>query len=193
MSWWYLLLGALPLIVYALIEWKWGLKAGVLAAIFIGILEFILTYFLLGIFDPTIMFALVLLSLLGSISIVSKKPIFFLLQPAFLGFGFAVILFYFQYWDTPLMIKYLDRMQHVPELADHMKLLATPEMRMVLTKVCNDLIYVCLIHAILMVIVAFKCNRVVWLVARVPGFWFLVIGSMLLRFYVSRDSLAPIQ
>ena len=178
--WWLVLLGTLPLVLYAVVEWKYGMKAGVIAAIVLALLELAFTYFYLDIWDPSIAIAIVLLAGLGALSLIFKKPIFIRLLPAIMDVALAGIVAYFQYWDTPIAIKYMDRVSALPDF-QNVEMFSHPGYRALMVKICGDLIITCLLHAAIMVYVAFKGSRLVWILVGQVGFWVMLILGVLLR------------
>jgi isopentenyldiphosphate isomerase/intracellular septation protein A len=84
--------GFLPLIIFVVADSIWGTKIGLIVAVGVGIIEFLISFFREKIVDKFILLDLVLIVALGLISILLENEIFFKLKPALIEFIFCIIL-----------------------------------------------------------------------------------------------------
>lgn len=172
-SWSALLQGILPLLVFVIVDVFAGLKWGVIAAIVFAFGEVGLTYAMFGELDQTTVIAALLVTVLGWLSIKMNNPKFFKFQPVALSVLLAAILAYFQYFDVPLVLKYLDR-HSVLVPAEMRAMMGDPLMRKRMGDVCGDFIYLLLAHAAIVAYAALRMSNVMWLIMRGVGFYLLV-------------------
>ena len=84
--------GFFPLLVFIAADAIWGTKIGLIVAVVVGILEFIVSYFKEKIVDKFILLDVGLIVVLGVVSILLENEIFFKLKPALIELIFCVIL-----------------------------------------------------------------------------------------------------
>ena len=70
---------------------------------------------------------------MGFISVKKDNPLFFKLQPLITGLVLALVIAYFQFFDTPLGVKYLPKMKKLvdPEMAS---MLDDPKFLLIMSK-----------------------------------------------------------
>jgi len=84
--------GFLPLIIFIVADSIWGTKIGLIVAVGVGILQFLVSYIREKIIDKFILLDLGLIVTLGLISLLLDNDIFFKLKPALIEFIFCIIL-----------------------------------------------------------------------------------------------------
>jgi isopentenyldiphosphate isomerase/intracellular septation protein A len=84
--------GFLPLIIFVVADSIWGTRIGLIIAVAVGILEFLVSYFKEKIIDKFILLDLGLIVALGLVSIWLENEIFFKLKPALIELIFCIIL-----------------------------------------------------------------------------------------------------
>jgi intracellular septation protein A len=87
-----LLFGLLPLLVFVILDSLKGMKAGIIGAFILCFLELFYTLYQFGTVDSLTIGTFVLVLIFGFISLKTKNPIFFKLQPAILGLILGLIL-----------------------------------------------------------------------------------------------------
>ncbi|MFA5326933.1 MAG: NUDIX domain-containing protein [Prolixibacteraceae bacterium] len=87
-----LLPGFIPLFVFIAIDEIWGTRAGLVAALFIGIAEMLWIWFKERRFDKFVLFDTGLLVVLGSVSILLNNDIFFKLKPGLVELILCAVL-----------------------------------------------------------------------------------------------------
>lgn len=93
----------LPLLIYAFVESKWGMRAGVMAGMVLA--TFVVAWMLwrLGSWDYLTIFDLSLIYLLGGTSLYFKDSRLFRYQPAAIGIITSIYIFILQYLGTPFL------------------------------------------------------------------------------------------
>jgi intracellular septation protein A len=177
MSWGVILQGLLPLVVFFLVDMFAGMTWGVIAAIVFAVAEIGITWWMTGEVDSTTLMASALVIGMGLLSLQLEDPRVFKFQPVILGVLFAAILAYYQWFDTPLMLKLLDRKSvFVPEqmrqMAQH------PEVRRRMSLMCGDMIWMFLIHAGMVAYAALNMSTGTWLLVRGAGIYVLMAVLM---------------
>lgn len=161
-----ILAGLVPLIFFAVGLKKKGLNQGVWAGCAAACFELVLVYFWLGEIDYTVVFAIFLFLTLGMISVKSKNELFFKLQPSFMFFGFAVLIFYHQFFDEPILLKYFVRYKdQLPQMLLD-KLQYIPNMEKIFVNQSFGFGVSCLLSCVIMYFAATKLPMKWWLILR---------------------------
>jgi len=84
--------GFLPLLIFIAADAIWGTRIGLIVAVAVGIVEFIISYIKEKIIDKFILLDVGLIVALGLISILLENDIFFKLKPALIELIFSAIL-----------------------------------------------------------------------------------------------------
>ncbi len=181
-----LLIGLLPMILFVLVDYYTrNLRTSIITAITTAAAMGGVTWWLMGEFDYEVVVIVVTMLVTGLISIKLKTPVYFKLQPVVTGIILAAVLAYFQYFDTPLMIKMLPKLRTMLDNAD----LALPPEQLALmfddsripffTRMTQHLMLWLLIHAALVAYCALKTRNSIWLLVKACGLPFITGGALL--------------
>lgn len=185
MSWGMLLQGILPLVVFAIVDIFAGVKWGVAAAMVIAAIEVGGTWWVSGEIDSTTVVSALLVIVLGGLSWWLDDPRFFKFQPVVLGVAMAGILAWYQWFDTPLMLKLMER-QSIMVPPEMREMAANPVVREMISRVSGDLVWFFLIHAALVAWAALRMSTMWWLVIRGVGFYVLLAALMVVEIVRAR-------
>ena len=173
--------GLLPLIVFAVVDLFAGMNVAIAAAMVVGILEIIWSWYTFNEVDQTSWISLGLIVIMGLISIRMRSDKLFKLQPVTMALVFAVTLAWFQVVGDPLMV------QMMPKIA---RLLPEENQWMVhdpvtLKRMARlDLMFVgaFLAHAGLVAWTALRKTTMHWLIARAAGFYAIAAVVLFINF-----------
>ena len=181
-----LLVSLVPMVLFVLVDYfTRSLRAGIITAVVTAAAMGGLMWWLMGEFDYEVIVIVATMLITGLISIKFKTPVFFKLQPVITGLILAAVLAYFQYFDTPLMVKMLPKLRTMIENIDSS--LPAEQLDMLLddsripffTRLTQYMIIWLLAHAALVAVCALKTTNTIWLLAKAIGLPFVVIGSLL--------------
>ena len=181
-----LLVGLIPMILFVLVDYfTRSLRASIITAVITAAAMGGVTWWLMGEFDYEIVVIVVTMLVTGLISIKLKTPVYFKFQPVITGVILAGVLAYFQYFDTPLMVKMLPKLRTMLDNID----LTLPSEQLALmfddsripffTRMTQHLMLWLLIHAALVAFCALKTRNSVWLLAKAIGLPFVTAGALL--------------
>jgi intracellular septation protein A len=170
----YFLMILIPLIAFVAIDAFAGLRAGVIAAMLLAVAVFGANLYITGFFEWSSLIEPVLILALGGITLRFKNPRFFKFQPVVTNGAVAILLAYYQIFDTPFLQKYLPLMAHTlpPE---SQSILTNPLFIEAMGKLSHHLIYFMIAHGILMTWTALKTNNWWWLVSRLAAYPLLFV------------------
>lgn len=158
------LLNILPIILFVFIEIKYGLKAGIIAAILLGIGLAFWTYAQTGMFDNFLFLEIGFLIVLGAISIHMKNSKYFKFQPMVIGLCLTAYMLYLQIFAEPVLIHYLPMATAMqPELAE---VLQQPQVLQLFATISLHLIPLFFFHALWVGYAAVYWGSMPWLLAR---------------------------
>lgn len=100
----------LPLILYVVVELKYGMHAGIVVAVASSIFIGLYGFFVWRDLDPMLLTEIVLLMILGAVSYKFNSSTYFKLQPTIIGVVMALYLGYFQIFDTPVLVRMMPLM-----------------------------------------------------------------------------------
>lgn len=179
MSAWMLLMIIVPYLMYVFIDHKYGLKAGIIAAILIVIGFGFFIFAKTGSLDELFFLDAGFIIGLGALSIKMRDSRWFKLQPTIVDCIFAAYIFYLQIFSVPLMVRYLPTMEAFIDDPGLLALLQTDGMKMMLGNLSRDAGFALIIHAAINAFAALKLSNVMWLLARVSIFpIFILLGAM---------------
>ena len=181
-----LLVGLIPMILFVLVDYfTRSLRASIITAVITAAAMGGVTWWLMGEFDYEVVVIVVTMLVTGLISIKLKTPVYFKFQPVITGVILAGVLAYFQYFDTPLMVKMLPKLRTMLDNID----LTLPSEQLALmfddsripffTRMTQHLMLWLLIHAALVACCALKTRNSVWLLAKAIGLPFVTAGALL--------------
>jgi hypothetical protein len=183
MSWTLILQGFLPLLVFVIVDTFAGLRAGIIAALVFAIADGAWEYHTTGEIGSITWVSVGLIVVLGAIAIRVNDSRFFKFQPVLVGVILACVLAYYQWFDTPFLVKMAPMIGRLapPEVAAQIN---NPIMTERLAKISGQLIGLYLIHATLIAVTALRAGNVAWIVMRGVGFWVLFGLLMLFDSYL---------
>ena len=178
-----------PLVLFVLVDYYTrSIKAGVVSAVASAVAMGGVAYWLMGQFDYEVIVIVATMLLMGAISIKMNNPVYFKFQPVVTGIVLAVILAYFQWYDTPLLVKMLPKM--LERMAEHQLVnpqvlahLRSKEQMASLVSINRNIIFLILIHAGFVAYSALKLRNSLWLLVKAAGLPFIVLGCFLLKFF----------
>lgn len=175
---WLFLLTFVPFVLYVIVDAYKGLKSGVIAAVIMGLVASGIFFFVLETFDLPTIFLVVLMVGMSFISVKKDNPLFFKLQPLITGLVLALVFAYFQFFDTPLGVKYLPKMKKLvdPEMAS---MLDDPKFLLIMSNMSFYIIFWIVAHAVLMGYAAVRWNNRWWLFWKAIGIPFISLGTFL--------------
>ena len=181
----------LPLIIFVLVDYYTrSLKAGVISAIAMATLMGGVSTWLLGKFDIEAIIIVITMLATGLIAIKTNSPLYFKFQPVITGVIFAAMLAYFQWFDTPLLVKMmpelLKKLHDGKLISDavyaHMSSDAATAM---IYRFNRNIIFMMLIHAGLVAIAALRWRNLYWLMVKAAGIPLIAAGCLALEVIAS--------
>lgn len=171
--------GILPIIVFVILDSITSKKTAIISAVGLAFAELLFTLIKYHTIDELTVLSVLLAVVFGWLSIKKNNDLYFKLQPAVLGFFFAMSFFFFYYvLHKPLfnfMIdKYLDN-NIEPLLHGRIRKEDFMEIMRVMSR---DLGWWILGHACLTAYAAIRLSKWWWFVIRVPFFYILLFIAM---------------
>jgi hypothetical protein len=168
-----LIYGFAPLLVYILVDYWKGFRAGVLAAIVVSLFVLTFDYIQTRSFDFFVVGETSLIVALGYVSLKMNKDRYFKFQPAVVGAIFSAIFAYFQFFDKPLLVLYIPRIEQFllagtqaqpadAEVVRMLELLKEPAIVDMFGRMSGACILLFLAHSMLMVYAALRCSTGAW-------------------------------
>lgn len=114
MTWFPLVLGLLPIVLFVVGDLAAGMRAGASVAIVAALAELVFSYFYFGELDGASVGTAVLVVLLGAVTLYMDHPLYLKLQPAVVAAVLGLFLVYFQVAGEPYLV------QMVPKLSAFM-------------------------------------------------------------------------
>lgn len=170
------LLNLLPIVVFVVVDMWADAKTGILAALALSICVVLWSYWSLGSFDPMSLCEAGLILVLGAVSLKLDSSIYFKLQPAVLGIIISLYIAYFQFFDTPLMVRYLPLMSKMNPEMETLK--NDPSFLVFLTKASGHFIIVFAVHAAMVLFAALRLSNKMWLAARLMIYPMLILSML---------------
>jgi hypothetical protein len=170
-------LGILPLLLFVVVDIKYGMKAGIVTAVVVALILGIWMYIKTGQVDPIAVFEIAFLIVLGAISVKLKNSKFFKFQPTIIGIMIALYIGYLQFFVEPILIHY--RPMAVALRPEMEQLLMSPHMTTLFTIISLHLIPLFFIHALMCGYAALKLGNMAWIFTRILVYPML-IGVMLI-------------
>lgn len=175
---WLWVITLVPLIIYVIVDFYSGLKSGVIAAVATGALTAGFVWWLLGELDWEAIFIVVVMATSGWISVKKNNPVVFKLQPVITGGAVVIYLAWYQFFDTPYLLKAWPKMQTLlPQ--DQVAMYATPEGQKYLINFTLYFLIWAFIHTLLVAWAALKKSNKVWIIVKGLGIPFILFGSIL--------------
>ena len=176
----------IPMILFVLIDYfTRNLKASIITAIVTAAAMGGLMWWLMGEFDYEVLVIVATMLVMGLISIKLKTPVYFKFQPVITGVILAGMLAYFQYFDTPLMVKMMPKLR---TMFDNFNIGIQPEQLEYLldnsripffARLTQHMMIWLLLHAALVAVCALKTRNAIWLLAKAIGLPLVAGGTLL--------------
>ena len=180
-----ILLGILPLFVFVIVDSFAGLRAGLISAILLSIAELVFSLYYFGEIDAVTWASFALVAVMAAVSYYKKTALHIKLQPVILSTGIGILLLTYQMMGKPLLldlaIKYKTMLP--PE---QQAIIATEQMRAVLTGASLSLGIAHFIHAALVLWAALKLSNWWWIVFRAVLYYVLMIGACVISAFIYR-------
>jgi isopentenyldiphosphate isomerase/intracellular septation protein A len=161
--------GFIPLFIFIIVDMFYGTEIGLIAAMTIGLGEFIYYYIRYRKVEKFVLFDIVLILFLGVISLLLQDAIFFKLKPALIELILAILLGVHAFSDTPLLMRlgqrYLKGIQF------------SAVQQTMLKKLTGLLFWIVLIHTGLIIYAAFYLSDEAW--AFISGGLFYIIFGLI--------------
>jgi intracellular septation protein len=179
-SWTILLYGLVPLAAFVVVDVFAGIKAGFIMAVLLSIGEIFVMHQSTGSWDPISFVAAALIIVLGGVSIRLGNSTYFKFQPVIVCLALAGFVTYLQFFDTPVVYRYLPVLKEVSP-SEVKQYLEDKVFLETLNSLFNWVIAVILIHGALMAYAALRWGNVTWLIVRGIGFWVLSIVMVIIQ------------
>ena len=173
-----LLFGVLPLVIFVIIDSFFGLEEGVISALVFAFFEVAYSYYKFRKIDALTWGSLFFVGLFGLLSLYTADPLFFKLQPVFLGSIFCGVLFISQFVGQPLLVLMSKKYHHIfpPAVGRKMN---HPFIVEKLKKLNLYLGFGLLLHSLAVAYAAFYLSEWWWLGIRGVGLY-VVMGACVL-------------
>lgn len=179
MNGWMIFLTVFPLVIYVVVDSYAGLKTGIWSAVAVSALVTAGFFILIGGIEWEGLFVFLLMVGSAYLSVTKEDPIYFKLQPMLTGIGSASVMAYYQFFDQPLIVKFLPQMKKMVTNLEHRALLDDPNVLKVMISLNLYLIVFSFLHALLMAFAALKWSNTWWIVMKAAGVPFVVGCSFL--------------
>ena len=181
-----LLIGLIPMVLFVLVDYfTRDLRTSIITAVITAAAMGGVTWWLMGKFDYEVVVIVVTMLVTGLISIKLKTPVYFKFQPVITGVILAAVLAYFQYFDTPLMVKMLPKLRTMLDNADlalqpeQLELMFDDSHVPLFARMTQHMMIWLLIHATLVAFCALKTRNSVWLLVKAIGLPLVTGGTLL--------------
>ncbi|MBC7661269.1 MAG: septation protein IspZ [Chitinophagaceae bacterium] len=176
----------LPLLIYILVDYFKGFKAGILAAIGAALFMLVWDYATTGTIDQFSLGESFLIVLLGVISLKMDNERFFKFQPTVTALVIAGVFAFFEFRGEPLMIRYIPQMEKIfagkgPATGDvkvFLDHLHDPQMLKTMARLSRAMIFLFLGHAAIMAYAALFWSTGKWFAWRLAVYPGLCIVTM---------------
>ena len=180
MLWTVFLYGLVPLAAFVAAEMLVGMRAGLAIAFILAVVEIFVMRQASGSWDPVSFTAAGLIAALGAVSLKLENSVYFKFQPVVLGVCLAGFIAYLQFFDTPVVYRYLPLIQEgLPE--SMRSILKDRQFLAELNSLFTYLIWIVLLHSAWIAYAALRCSNLTWLLVRGLGLWVLAIAMLILR------------
>ena len=181
-----LLIGLIPMVLFVLVDYfTRNLRTSIITAVITAAAMGGVMWWLMGEFDYEVVVIVATMLVTGLISIKFKTPVYFKFQPVITGVMLAGVLAYFQYFDTPLLVKMLPKLHTMLDNAnfalqpEQLELLLDESRIPFFARATQHMMLWLILHAGLVAFCALKTSNSLWLLAKAIGLP-LVTGGVLL-------------
>jgi len=170
--------GLLPLFIFILADEIWGTKIGLVVALALGVIEFIVVWIKQKRIDNFILADTGLLLLLGGVSLISANDLFFKLKPALMQVIFLVIIGIAAFGNPAFLLKltgrYLGGMNQINAEGEKM-----------MQKMLKRMVVLVSLHTLLVIYSAFYLSKEAWAFIS-GGLFYIIIGVYFISEVVTR-------
>lgn len=167
-----LLLSFLPIVAFVIVDSFLGVRAAVVSAIVLAVLEVVYSLSVFGEIDGLTWGSFALVVVFGLVSFKTKNEMIFKFQPVCLGVVFGCVLLYMQFFQTPLLLIMVEKYRHL--FPSEMQAVMKQEMYLATLGKCSLTLGVgCFLHAGIVAYAALKLNNWWWLFLRTMGFYLM--------------------
>lgn len=183
------LVGLAPLIIFAILDSLFSLKAGLLGAIVAIAFEIGLSLYFLGELDNLTLFNVALILVFTAIAWKFNKPEYFKLQPSIMSAVFGAVLLGSYLIGHPILsemvFKYEDQLKKLIEgNPAQAEMFANGFFYNLLTETCFTLGILLFVHAALTAYTAYRRGNFAWLLARFSWYGFMFVAMIWARFRI---------
>ncbi|MEZ4742714.1 MAG: septation protein IspZ [Bdellovibrionota bacterium] len=173
-----MLMTLLPLILFVVIDYYFDLKRGIWAAIASSVLMAAVYWVIFKELDYEIIIVITAVLATGLLSIKKNDGIFFKFQPVITNAVWVLIISYFQFFDTPILIKFLPKMKMLmpPEQFSNFD---NPVLILMFQRMSMYLIVWISIHSCLVAYAALRLKNSHWLLIKSFGFVLVTLGCFM--------------
>jgi isopentenyldiphosphate isomerase/intracellular septation protein A len=158
-------IGFIPLLIFIIADELFGTKIGLIIAVFVGISEFLYYFMRYRLVEKFILFDVLLIILLGTISLLLENDIFFKLKPALIELILVVLLGIHAFSNKPLLLMLGQR---------YLKDLAVNDLQTnLIRQLSRWLFFIFLLHTGLIIYSAYYMSKEAW--AFISGGLFYII------------------
>ncbi|PRY99965.1 isopentenyldiphosphate isomerase [Marinilabilia salmonicolor] len=173
-----LLPGMLPLLIFVGVELVWGTTIGLVAALSLGLVQFVWFWFREHRLDKFILFDIGFLMVLGGLAILFDNALLFKLKPVFIGAALLLIIGYSAFSNVRLVMLMMQR---------YFKgLVAGPFESWLMQDVLRVFFWLLLAHTLLTFGAALWMPHAWWAAISGPGFYVLVGGLVLYSWLLNK-------
>lgn len=182
-----LLFGLLPLIIFVVIDSFFSLKAGLVAAIILSLLECVYTYFTFGELDWISITLFLVIVITAVISWNKNSATAFKTSPFYVGLTLSLILIGSSLMNKPIILELFFKYKTMlPEKFDHVSTFYSSPIGQEYLSNSNWLLGVfILVNSLLVLWCAFKLSNWWWLAMRGIGFYFFAFLAFITARYIT--------
>jgi intracellular septation protein A len=179
-----LLVALVPIVLFVVVEMRYGQKAGVYTAMVTGVLLALYLYLRYDDIDPMYLAELALIFVLGFASLKMKSSKYFKFQPLIVGLIFSTYIFGFQIVGDPYLVRTIPLMAKMEPKVGEM--FSTPEAKEFLAMLSWQSGALILLHAIACGVAAWRFSSMGWLAVRVAIYpvllvWFALASALFFK------------
>jgi hypothetical protein len=165
--------GLLPLIVFAVVDIFAGMRAAIVAAIFVACAEATWSWSQFGEVDNITWLSMALIMVMGLVSLRMNDPLLFKFQPVVMALILALVMGWFHLTGQPLMLQMMPKVAAMlPE--EQRWTLSDPEIIEKMRRLDLLMVPTLTAHAAIVAWAAVRKSTVFWLVARGVAFYLLL-------------------
>lgn len=167
----------IPLVLFVIVDYKSGLKSGIWTAFISSIVLGFISWWILGELDSEFLVMIAAVAATGFMSVRQNNAIYFKFQPVVTNVVGILFIAWFQFFDTPIMVKYLPKMQKFMA-REQFEMLSQPAFSASLARMSLYLMVAMAAHSIIVAFAAVRLKNKHWLLAKALGLPFIVISSL---------------